>query len=52
MRVVALIHGKLYLKTPLHTVALIVAVINATCLVWAGVNRPVWVTREAVESSM
>jgi hypothetical protein len=50
MRVVALIHGKLYLKTPLHTIALIVAVINATCLVWAGVSRPVWVTREAVES--
>jgi hypothetical protein len=51
MRVVALLHGKLYLKTPLHTVALIVAVINATCLVWAGVSRPVWVTREAVEPS-
>ena len=51
MRVIALIHSKLYLKTPLHTVALIVAVINATCLVWAGVSRPVWVSREAVESS-
>ena len=51
MRVIALIHGKLYLKTPLHTVALIVAVINATCLVWAGVSRPFWVTREAVEES-
>ena len=50
MRVIALIHGKLYLKTPLHTVALIVAVINATCLVWAGVRRPFWITREAVES--
>ena len=50
MRVIALIHGKLYLKTPVHTVALIVAVINATCLIWAGVSRPVWVTREAVES--
>jgi hypothetical protein len=50
MRVVALLHGKLYLKTPLHTVALIVAGINAACLVWAGVSRPVWVTREAVES--
>ena len=49
MRIIALIHGKLYLKTPLHTVALIVAVINATCLIWAGVSRPIWVTREAVE---
>ena len=37
-------------EDPLHTVALIVAVINATCLIWAGVSRPVWVTREAVES--
>ena len=51
LRVLALIHGKLYLKTPIHTIALIVAVINATCLVWAGVSRPVWVTREAVEAS-
>ena len=51
MRVIALIHGKLYLKTPLHTIALIVAVINATCLIWAGVSRPVWVTREAVTPS-
>ena len=49
MRVIALIHGKLYLKTPLHTIALIVAVINATCLIWAGVSRPVWVARETVE---
>jgi hypothetical protein len=49
MRIIALIHGHLYLKTPLHTVALIVAVINATCLIWAGVSRPIWVAREAVE---
>jgi hypothetical protein len=51
MRVIALLHGKLYLKTPLHTVALIVAAINAACLIWAGASRPLWVTREAVESS-
>jgi len=50
MRVIALLRGQLYLKTPLHTVALGVAVINATCLIWAGVSRPVWVTREAGES--
>jgi predicted membrane protein len=42
-------YGQLYLKTPLHTIALIVAVINATCLIWAGMSRPVWVTRESVE---
>jgi hypothetical protein len=51
MRVIALIHGKLYLKTPLHTVALMVAAVNAACLIWAGVSRPFWVTRETVESS-
>jgi hypothetical protein len=49
MRVIALISGQLYLKTPLHTIALIVAVINATCLIWAGMSRPVWVTRASVE---
>jgi hypothetical protein len=31
--------------------ALIVTVINAACLIWAGISRPVWVTREVVESS-
>jgi len=51
MRVIALIYSRVYLKTPLHTIALIVAVINATCLIWAGVSRPVWVTRESVSSS-
>jgi hypothetical protein len=49
MRIIALMRGELYLKTPLHTAALIVAVINATCLIWAGVSRPIWVTRETVE---
>jgi hypothetical protein len=49
MRVIALIYGQLYLKTSLHTIALIVAVINAICLIWAGMSRPVWVTRESVD---
>lgn len=43
--------GGLCMKTPLHTVALVVAAINAACLVWASVSRPVWVTREAEGSS-
>jgi len=30
--------------------AFIITVINATCLVWAGVSRPAWVTREAAEA--
>lgn len=42
--------GGLCMKTPLHTTALVVAAINAACLVWAGVSRPVWVSREAGES--
>ncbi len=49
-RVIALLRGGLFLKSSLHTAALVVAAINAACLVWAGVSRPVWVTREAGES--
>src|SRR5262249_9907865 len=48
-RVIALLRGGLFMKSGLHTAALVVAVINATCLVWAGLSRPVWVTREAGE---
>jgi MFS family permease len=44
-----LLRGNVFMKTPLHMAALIITVINATCLIWAGVSRPVWVTREAVE---
>ena len=44
-RVVALLRGGLFLKTPLHTAALIIAVLNAACLLWAGLSKPVWVTR-------
>jgi len=46
-RVIALLRGGLFMKSSLHTAALIVAAINASCLVWAGVSRPVWVTRAA-----
>ena len=51
VRIIFLWRGNVFMKTPLHTAALIVTVINATCLVWAGVSRPVWVSREAVASS-
>jgi hypothetical protein len=44
-RVMALLRGSLYLKSPLHTAALIVAAINAACLLWAGLSKPVWVSR-------
>lgn len=41
-RVVALLWGGLYLKTPLHTAALGLAVINAACLLWAGLGQAWW----------
>jgi hypothetical protein len=44
-RVIALLRGGLYLRTPLHTAALIMAVINAACLLWAGLSKPGWVSR-------
>lgn len=46
LRVLALLRGSLYAKSPLHTAALVVAAINAACLLWAGLSRAVWVTRE------
>src|SRR5215510_4565130 len=49
-RVVALLRGGLFMKSSLHTAALIVAAINATCLVWAGMRRPMWVIRAVEES--
>jgi hypothetical protein len=46
-RVMALWRGGVFMKTPLHTAALIIAAINAACLLWAGLRKPVWVTRES-----
>jgi hypothetical protein len=46
-RVMALLRGGLFLKTPLHTAGLIIAAINAACLLWAGLSKPGWVTHEA-----
>jgi hypothetical protein len=50
-RVIALLRGGLFMQSILHTMALVVAAINATCLVWAGLSQPLWVTREAGKSS-
>lgn len=41
-RVVALLRGGLYLKSPLHTAALVLAAINAACLLWAGLGQAWW----------
>ena len=46
-RVVALFNGGLYMKTPLHTAALVIAAINAAVLLWAGLSQPAWITRDA-----
>ena len=47
LRVIALLRGGLYAKTPLHTAALIIAAINAACLVWASASQPLWISRES-----
>ena len=47
VRVIALMRGGLYTKTPLHTAALIIAAINAVCLVRAGLSQPAWIARES-----
>ena len=41
-RVVALLRGGLYMKSPLHTAALVLTVINAACLLWAGLGQAWW----------
>ena len=41
-RVVALLQGGLYLKSPLHTVALVLAAVNAAFLLWAGLGQAWW----------
>ena len=41
-RVVALLRGGLFLKTPLHTAALVLAALNAACLLWAGLGQAWW----------
>ena len=41
-RVAALMRGGLYLKSPLHTIALVLAAINAAFLLWAGLGQAWW----------
>ena len=41
-RVAALLRGGLYLKSPLHTIALVLAAINAAFLLWAGLGQAWW----------
>jgi hypothetical protein len=46
VRIIGLLRGGLFLKTPLHTAAFAVTVINAACLLWAGLRKPCWVRRD------
>lgn len=46
-RVIALLRGGLFTKTWLHTAALLIAAVNAACLLWAACSKPVWVSRDA-----
>lgn len=41
-RVAALLRGGLYLKSSLHTIALVVAAVNAAFLLWAGLGQAWW----------
>jgi hypothetical protein len=41
-RVAALLRGGLYLKSPLYTIALVLAAINAAFLLWAGLGQAWW----------
>ncbi len=50
-RVVALASGGVFLKTPLHTLALVMAALNAACLLWAGLSRPYWIARDTEADS-
>jgi len=47
LRVFFLLRGGLFLKTWVHTAALGVAILNATCLLWAGAPQAVRKTRVA-----
>lgn len=44
-RVIVLLRGSVYAKTWLHTIALVIAIINAACLLWASLRQPLWMTR-------
>lgn len=46
-KIYALLHAGLYARTPIHTAGLIVVVINAISLLWAGLSKPVWTTRHS-----
>ena len=46
-RVAALLRGGLYLKSPLYTIALALAAVNAVFLLWAGLGQAWWRVQES-----
>ena len=47
LRALLLWRGGHSMKSLLHTGALIITVINAACLVWAAMSRPLWITHSS-----
>lgn len=46
-RVYALIKLGFYAQSPLHLAGLLIAAINAAFLLWAGLSRPFWISRQS-----
>ena len=46
VRVYSLIKLGFYAKSPLHITGLLIAAINAAGLLWAGLSRPCWISRQ------
>jgi hypothetical protein len=46
-RVYSLIKLGFYAKSPLHLTGLLIAAINAVFLLWAGLSRPFWISRQS-----
>ena len=46
-RVVVLVYIGAYTKTWVHTTALVLAAVNASCLLWASLHQPWWIDRAA-----
>jgi hypothetical protein len=45
-RIYSLIKLGLYAKSPLHLAGLLIASMNAVFLLWAGLSRPFWLSRQ------
>ncbi len=52
MRVIGLIVHQAHNKTPLHQAALLMAILTALCLLWAGASRPGWMSRETLDAPL